>query len=114
MLQSFFGIPSIYINVIIYSQCVCMSVYVHREREKMGGVIDQSSAQKPHTPSLILPLCQAAFFHLPLPLFIGSEACRLAVHSYFPFLGSSLHFPLGINKAMVILVSSLSSLSGEM
>lgn len=38
MLQSFFYIPSIYINIIIYSQCMCMSVYVHREKEKRGGV----------------------------------------------------------------------------
>lgn len=37
MLQSFFGIPSIYINVIIYSQCMCMKVHVHTERERWEG-----------------------------------------------------------------------------
>lgn len=57
MLQSFFGIPSIYINIIIYSQCMCMSVYVHREKEKMGGVDRSILCTKASHPQVWSFLC---------------------------------------------------------
>lgn len=57
MLQSFFGIPSIYINIIIYSQCMCMSVYVHREKEKRGGVDRSILCTKASHPQVWSFLC---------------------------------------------------------